>query len=527
MNKHLQFFVLLLLYIISLNIVEADITSDTKKYELSSDKTSWSSAKRACESNGGYLITITSYEESQIAKSVANSGGNKDNVWIGLREENLEGEFLWVTGEPFLFTNWGSFQPNGDSDLSCVWLNKSDRKWNDQRCSTSITKKFICEYDLNQKPNIPSNPQPVDNADEVDLETTLSWTGGDPDFDDSVEYDIYFGETLNPPKVKTHSLLTYNPGKIKANSLYCWKIVSRDNHGAEKQGQLWRFTTKAPQQCFTQDDLDKIVTEKNLIIQEKNQVIADKDILIASMFTKEQMNDALAEKEYIISEKIQKINSILKRYDINQNDTIGVLEAINALKIVSGLNIPINSFKPQVGIYPAFGFKGTVFQEPGTGFSSNSSATLYFVSPVGLGEPIYKQTDGAGSFKHSWICNDCPVGLYKYWAIDKKTGVKTNTVYFEIKMITPRVGVYPKSGHIGDTFYETGNDFTPNSSVHLYFKGPDGNENSLIKETTNEGTYYHSWVCKDCPVGIYEYWGVDSATLKVSEKIVFSVINNK
>ena len=67
--------------------------------------------------------------------------------------------------------------------------------------------------------------------------------------------------------------MSYNPGKLDAQSIYFWKIVSRDNHGNETHGPLWNFTTKT-EQCFTQDDLNQIIINIGLLMKKQEyQVI--------------------------------------------------------------------------------------------------------------------------------------------------------------------------------------------------------------------------------------------------------------
>ena len=97
----------------------------------------------------------------------------------------------------------------------------------------------------NNPPNEPSNPSPTNGATNVDPDANLSWTGGDPDSEDTVVYDIYFG-TSNPPPLVYYEYndTTYDPGTMSINTKHYWRIISRDNHGAETEGSLWEFTTK-------------------------------------------------------------------------------------------------------------------------------------------------------------------------------------------------------------------------------------------------------------------------------------------
>ena len=104
---------------------------------------------------------------------------------------------------------------------------------------------FTTEVKPNTPPNTPSNPSPANAATNVYLSTTLSWTGGDPD-GDAVTYDIYFGTTSTPPKVKNNqSTLSYSPGTLTISTKYYWKIVAWDSYDASTPGPTWSFTTKA------------------------------------------------------------------------------------------------------------------------------------------------------------------------------------------------------------------------------------------------------------------------------------------
>jgi len=96
----------------------------------------------------------------------------------------------------------------------------------------------------NQPPNVPSNPNPPNGATAVDINADLSWTGGDPDSDDTVTYDVYFGLPSSPPKVvNNQSALTYDPGPLAYDTTFYWKIVAWDNHDASTAGPVWHFTT--------------------------------------------------------------------------------------------------------------------------------------------------------------------------------------------------------------------------------------------------------------------------------------------
>ena len=104
---------------------------------------------------------------------------------------------------------------------------------------------FITVIPINNPPSIPSHPNPDNGITNVSITTDLGWSGGDPDPDDTVRYDVYFGTTSSPPKViSNQSALSYDPGTLLYNTSFYWKIVAWDNHGASTTGPLWHFTTQ-------------------------------------------------------------------------------------------------------------------------------------------------------------------------------------------------------------------------------------------------------------------------------------------
>jgi len=110
----------------------------------------------------------------------------------------------------------------------------------------------------NSAPFAPNNPNPINFAHNVNVYSSLSWSGGDPDGDD-VTYDIYFGKTANLTLVKSGSPnATFNPGQelhmpgghMQGNTKYFWKIVSTDEHGLSTEGPIWCFKTALAYQHY-------------------------------------------------------------------------------------------------------------------------------------------------------------------------------------------------------------------------------------------------------------------------------------
>jgi hypothetical protein len=115
--------------------------------------------------------------------------------------------------------------------------------WDDSDASTegpiwSFTTIF------NDPPNTPSNPDPSNGETDVDINTDISWTGGDPN-GDTVTYDVYFGSSSPPPKVSSGQYTTtYNPGTMNYLITYYWMIEAEDEHGTTTIGPEWSFTTE-------------------------------------------------------------------------------------------------------------------------------------------------------------------------------------------------------------------------------------------------------------------------------------------
>ena len=98
---------------------------------------------------------------------------------------------------------------------------------------------------VNNPPYEPGSPSPINGSTNVSVDTDISWTGGDPDTDDTVTYDIYFGTDQIPPLFASdQTQTTYDVGTLAYNTSYYWKIVAEDNIGVSTEGPEWSFTTE-------------------------------------------------------------------------------------------------------------------------------------------------------------------------------------------------------------------------------------------------------------------------------------------
>jgi hypothetical protein len=93
------------------------------------DGISWKNAKIVTEELGGYLATITSEEENTFVYNLipkndlfwTTIGGGNFGPWLGGYQDDKSdeptGNWKWVTGEPWNYTNWSPLEPNNGGGL--------------------------------------------------------------------------------------------------------------------------------------------------------------------------------------------------------------------------------------------------------------------------------------------------------------------------------------------------------------------------------------------------------------------------
>jgi len=170
----------------------------------------------------------------------------KDHVEISTKAGTFKDALLIEneTGSKIIINIW--FSPSVGNMVK--WVYKDVSGSDKIEFSMELTS---FKYKYNSPPNTPKNPSPEDNAKDVDVETSLSWDGGDPDKNDVVIYDIYLGKSQNPSKIgsiskpSTQKRITFDlDDKLEYNTIYYWKVVAEDKDGRKSEGSLWCFTTK-------------------------------------------------------------------------------------------------------------------------------------------------------------------------------------------------------------------------------------------------------------------------------------------
>jgi hypothetical protein len=113
----------------------------------------------------------------------------------------------------------------------------------------SVTKngweaEISCHY-MAGVPDCAFDPDPADGAENVSLNSQLTWVSLD-----AVEFDVYFGVTANPPMVGSVSVPMYTP-ELLPDMTYYWKIVPKNSNGTAEDCPVWSFTTSGPEYMMT------------------------------------------------------------------------------------------------------------------------------------------------------------------------------------------------------------------------------------------------------------------------------------
>lgn len=136
------------------------LTFGGHRYQVLPGATGWHAARDACKAKGAHLVTIATAEESAF---VYESFGKSNGVWLGGSDEETEGDFRWITGEPMTYRAFADGEPN-DSGGKEDFLQLGDwetpdkqawsrfgARWNDMPADGAIyghaIVQAVCEWD--------------------------------------------------------------------------------------------------------------------------------------------------------------------------------------------------------------------------------------------------------------------------------------------------------------------------------------------------------------------------------------------
>ena len=161
-----------------------------KRYEVITDSDddlifkTWPEAQADASARGGYLVTINSQEEWDSVKTILDTYYPRLDYnwhfWLGGSDKSNEGQWEWITGEPWEFTAWRSGEPDGAlNENYLVSYHPPNYEWTD--FPDTYTCPYIIEFEINS-----SNPNDADSDNDGlndGYEVNVSFT--DPDNPDS------------------------------------------------------------------------------------------------------------------------------------------------------------------------------------------------------------------------------------------------------------------------------------------------------------------------------------------------------
>jgi hypothetical protein len=208
-------------------------------YVFKRSGTSWAQQAKLTASDGaaedwfGFSVSINDNYAMVGGHQNDDDGTNSGSVYVFSRDGST-----WTEDQKLLASDGASYDIFGASlSMEADYVIIGAAGDNSGKGSGYVFKN-------NNPPNTPSDPNPPDEATDVDLDEDLSWTGGDPDPGDTVTYNVYFGISSPPPKVSDNqSGTTYDPGTMDFSTQYYWNIIAYDNHDASTIGPEWSFTT--------------------------------------------------------------------------------------------------------------------------------------------------------------------------------------------------------------------------------------------------------------------------------------------
>ena len=109
-------------------------------FEVVDGSFTWEEARLDAEAKGGHLATITTPKEQAAVERVTQ--GN--HYWLGASDEDVEGEWQWVTDEPFDYTHWHPHEPNDGGEQNYLRA-MGDALWDDHENSQWDTIGYVLE----------------------------------------------------------------------------------------------------------------------------------------------------------------------------------------------------------------------------------------------------------------------------------------------------------------------------------------------------------------------------------------------
>jgi hypothetical protein len=210
-------------------------------YYRSTGSMTWTDAKQACINMGGHLVTSTTLAENNFLF------GLWPNGWIGLTDEAVEGQWRWVTGEPYSWSYWNGGEPNNSNNEDYIQF-VGGGKWNDL---PNVSLPYVLEFEYI-----------VDYTAWTLLTSSTTDASGRYSFSTSTNPSIEYYITFTPPTLpslinldaQTSNTLVTNPLLMRSKDFYRFdvnsdgKVTISDTYSiyAKKNGLFTSFPASPP-----------------------------------------------------------------------------------------------------------------------------------------------------------------------------------------------------------------------------------------------------------------------------------------
>ncbi|HHG84433.1 MAG TPA: HYR domain-containing protein [Bacteroidetes bacterium] len=96
----------------------------------------YAQAVAGSQAAGGNVVVINNAAENQFVRNAIQA----NSVWIGASDENTEGQWEWINGDPFSYSHWKNGEPNNQGGACCAnesgadhaVLKKNNGRWYDR-----------------------------------------------------------------------------------------------------------------------------------------------------------------------------------------------------------------------------------------------------------------------------------------------------------------------------------------------------------------------------------------------------------
>ena len=122
------------------------LSGQEKEVKLYRRSFNFHQAEQFCLGLGGHLASVVSQEENEDILREA----ERTSVWLGGTDQTSEGNWSWLDGKPWSFTDWGKQEPSSQDGRDCmsfsVFEGEASPSWHAMSCAT-ISESFFCRVE--------------------------------------------------------------------------------------------------------------------------------------------------------------------------------------------------------------------------------------------------------------------------------------------------------------------------------------------------------------------------------------------